>query len=146
MTVFDEHEVIPDILNQNGWLLSTLPPPLSITIRPDQTLLSQFLSANMSADEADKVYARVMSNHPFGIGLYKPLKRTVLYPGACGYFDSFGGWNPIVNLDIALEVKKKGLAPMEIELERAPIEDDIRWGPKVSNKTRAIAMEISAGV
>ncbi|KAF9032346.1 hypothetical protein BJ165DRAFT_1358008 [Panaeolus papilionaceus] len=87
-----------------------------------------------------------MSNHPFGIALYKPLKRTVLYPGACGYFDNFGGWNPIVNLDNASEVKKRGLASMEIEPERAPIEEDIQWGPKVSNKTRAIAMELSAGV
>ncbi|PPR07967.1 hypothetical protein CVT24_002646 [Panaeolus cyanescens] len=94
----------------------------------------------------DKVYAQIMSNHPFGIALYRPQKETVFRIGSCGYFDSFGSWNPIANLEDAAEVKRKGLTPIEVELERAPIEDDIRWGPKVSSTAKATALDLTVGL
>ncbi|KAF9554916.1 hypothetical protein CPC08DRAFT_151865 [Agrocybe pediades] len=97
--------------------------------------------------QLDQQYSKIMKNHPFGVALYRPLSRSIFHPGACGYFDDFGKWNPIAHLesDVAI-LNKKGLAPVEDEIEKAPVEDGIKWGPKTSSNVRAKKISLSAGV
>ncbi|TFK44651.1 hypothetical protein BDQ12DRAFT_673333 [Crucibulum laeve] len=96
--------------------------------------------------QLDQEYADMMKNHPFGIALYQPLPQQLFHPGCCGYFDSFGQWNPIVELDDTESLKKLGLAPVDDELQKAPAETDIRWGPKISQRARAVKVGMSVEV
>ncbi|KDR73009.1 hypothetical protein GALMADRAFT_252413 [Galerina marginata CBS 339.88] len=96
--------------------------------------------------QLDQQYADVMGNHPFGIALYRPLPRSSFNPGSCGYFDDFGAWNPIAHFDDGAEaLREKGLSTAQ-ELEKAPVDDGIIWGPKTSSRTRATKVELSGGI
>jgi len=94
----------------------------------------------------DQEYATIMQNHPFGIALYRPLRSSTFKPGAVGYFDDFGSWNPICHLEDNELILDKGLSPIEDSLEKAPPEEGIIWGPKTSGDTKATKIEVSAGV
>lgn len=100
----------------------------------------------MPSLQLDQEYAEIMKNHPFGIALYHPLSRTMFRPGACGYFDSFGSWNPILQLDDPDSLSRLGLRPVQEELQKAPADESIRWGPKTSEHTKAIKVSLSAGM
>jgi len=94
----------------------------------------------------DQEYATIMQNHPFGIGLYRPLRNSTFKPGAVGYFDDFGSWNPICHLEDSEGILDKGLSPIEDELEKAPLDEGIIWGPKMSGDTKATKIEPLAGM
>ncbi|KAJ3504050.1 hypothetical protein NLJ89_g8143 [Agrocybe chaxingu] len=94
----------------------------------------------------DQQYADIMQHHPFGIALYRPLPLSTFNIGSCGYFDEFGSWNPIAHLKNIDSLQEKGLAIPDDELERAPIEDGIEWGPKTSKRTKEMKVELSGGV
>ena len=66
--------------------------------------------------------------------------------GACGYFDDLGSWQPIVDLEQPNKLLERKLTPPEDELEKAPLDDGIEWGPKVSSQTTAKKIELSGGV
>jgi hypothetical protein len=95
--------------------------------------------------DLDKVYAKNMQHHPYGYALYKPMSSTILKPGSCGYFDSLGAWNPIANLDDVQSLQKYGLQPPKERLEKAPPEENITWGPKVSQNVTEQRMDLSGG-
>jgi len=93
----------------------------------------------------DQQYATIMQNHPFGIALYQPLRNSTFKPGAVGYFDDFGSWNPICHLEDGEGILDKGLSLIEDELEKAPPDEGIIWGPKMSGDTKATKIEPLAG-
>ncbi|KAF9554917.1 hypothetical protein CPC08DRAFT_151930 [Agrocybe pediades] len=101
----------------------------------------------MSAQwKLDQQYADVMQNHPYGIALYRPLRFSIFNPGSCGYFDDNGSWNPIVHLEDREMLARKGLSEMKDEIEKAPVDSGIKWGPLTSENTRATKVELSGGI
>ena len=93
----------------------------------------------------DIQYAETMQDHPFGIALYYPPPSTVLKPGAVGYFDAYGSWNIIADLEDATELARNGFSA-PANLVKAPIDNGIRWGPKTSSNTKATKIDLSAGM
>ena len=92
----------------------------------------------------DQEYAKAMENHPFGIAMYRPLSQSLFKVGACGYFDDFGSWQPIVDLERPDQLLRKNLSPLDIdELEKAPLDEGVIWGPKISSKMKARKVELS---
>ncbi|KAF8896882.1 hypothetical protein CPB84DRAFT_1681939 [Gymnopilus junonius] len=98
------------------------------------------------SEKLDKLYADIMKAHPFGIAMYRPLPSSVFGPGCCGYFDHDGSWNPIVHLMDTESLLRKGLELPDEELERAPVDNGITWGPMVSSNIKATKASISGGV
>ncbi|KAF8966079.1 hypothetical protein BDZ97DRAFT_1809439 [Flammula alnicola] len=94
----------------------------------------------------DQKYAKTMENHPFGIALYRPPSLSIFKPGIIGYFDAFGSWNIIADLEDHEELLRKGLSSVEDELVKAPRDNRIKWGPKVSSNTKTTKIELSAGI
>lgn len=89
-----------------------------------------------------------MKNHRFGIALYHPLPRSLFKIGSCGYFDDFGSWQPIVDLERPDQILKKNLSALDEddELEKAPLDEGISWGPKISSNMKGKKIALSGGV
>lgn len=98
------------------------------------------------SQKLDKRYEEVMQNHPYGIALYRPLRTSLFKPGAFGYFDEIGEWNLIGNLEDAELLARKGFSPVEVELEKAPIENGIKWGPMASLNLKGTKIQMAAGM
>lgn len=95
----------------------------------------------------DQEYANAMQNHPFGIAMYRPLPRSLFKVGACGYFDDFGSWQPIVDLERPDQILRKNLSAVdEDELEKAPLDEGMKWGPKISSNMKAKKIALSGGM
>ena len=96
----------------------------------------------------DQEYANAMQNHPFGIAVYRPLSQSLFKVGAVGYFDDFGSWQPIVDLERPDQLLKKNLSPVDDsdELEKAPLDEGIIWGPKISSNMKAKKITLSGGM
>ena len=143
--------VLTPVLNtreQNRVLIELTPvlPRLITTLSSDA--FSSFATNNKSMTargKFDQQYADIMRNHPFGVAVYRPLSQIIFKVGACGYFDDFGSWQPIVDLERPNQLLEKKLTPPE-KLEKAPLDDGIEWGPKVSSKTTAKKIGLSGGV
>jgi hypothetical protein len=95
--------------------------------------------------QLDQQYANLMKNHPFGIALYRPPPQSAFKPGVCGYFDGFGEWNSIAQLDDPDSLNSMGLSPVREELQKAPREN-IKWGPKTAEFVRVKKISLSAGM
>jgi len=93
----------------------------------------------------DIQYAEAMQDHPFGIALYYPPPTTVLKPGVVGYFDAFGSWNIIADLEDAAELARNGFS-LSAGLEKATTDNGIKWGPKTSSNMKATKIDLSAGM
>ncbi len=94
----------------------------------------------------DVEYSKLMAHHPFGIALYRPLSSDSFKPGACGYFDEFGHWNPICDLEDSISLETKGLNLLEDPIERAPSDQGITWAAKLSVNMRGIKVPLKAGM
>jgi hypothetical protein len=92
----------------------------------------------------DQVYQEQMRCHPYGIALYNPLSTAIFSPGAVGYFDNANDWNPIAHLSLPDTLDKAHLSPVTEELQRAPLDDTISWGPKCSQGVAGLKLNISA--
>lgn len=90
-----------------------------------------------SESRLDKIYARLMQNHPYGWALYKKVTAKHLRPGCCGYFDSDGDWRTLVDLTSpAEELEVQGWEPPDpLKTNRDP--ESMVWGPKSSSSVRA---------
>lgn len=97
-------------------------------------------------NDLSQVYAENMIHHPYGYALYKPVSSSILKPGSCGYFDAQGAWNPIADLTSPASLQKYGLSIPKEELERIPIEENIAWGPKVSQRVTEMNLDLSGGI
>ena len=94
----------------------------------------------------NRIYAEQMKHHPQGYALYEPFSTTSLKPGACGYFDDYGTWNPIVQLDDNESLIKRGFEPPDEELEEADDNTNIVWGPKCSSGVKGVKVDIPVGI
>jgi hypothetical protein len=92
----------------------------------------------------DHVYNKQMQQHHYGYALYKPVSSGLMQPGSCGYFDGSGSWNPILDLGDTQSLQKHGVGQAR-GLERAPIEDNITWGPKTSQGVSEKKVDTSLG-
>lgn len=102
--------------------------------------------ASNNVQDHGKAYALSMKNHPYGYAIYKPLPNRLLKPGACGYFDDSGTWNPIANLDDEESLAKFGLKLPGEELDMAPTDSSARWGPKWSMDVQEEKVDTSTGI
>lgn len=91
-------------------------------------------------------YAAYMQNHPFGTALYTPQPVQEFHPGSCGYFDTTGSWNPITDLSDPTRLASQGFSPVDEELQRAPAETDIQWGPLASENIESNSFNFFGGV
>lgn len=81
----------------------------------------------------DRVYARLLQDHPYGWTLYKKFTTDELYPGCCGYFDSDGDWHFIADLTAGKDlVTSRGWTAPDDEIVRSRHEksSSLIWGPK----------------
>ncbi|KAI5920111.1 hypothetical protein F4810DRAFT_449030 [Camillea tinctor] len=67
----------------------------------------------------DRVFARLLMNHPYGWALYKKVSAKDLHPGTCGYFDSDGDWKILKIQNHLLDAESREPEPLT-------------WGPKSS--------------
>ena len=92
------------------------------------------------------IYAQQMTKrHDYGYPLYEPTSRSIIKPGVCGYIDQHGQWNPVADLNVPEDLKKKGLTVPPEALEFAPEDHDISWGPKCSEAVKGRRLGIEAG-
>lgn len=97
-------------------------------------------------ESLNRLYAEQMKHHPQGYALYEPISTALLKPGACGYFDNFGSWNPIAQLDDSESLEQRGFRCPSEELEEAKDRTNIIWGPKCSMGVKAVKLELEAGI
>ncbi|KAI1492281.1 hypothetical protein F5X96DRAFT_627545 [Biscogniauxia mediterranea] len=67
----------------------------------------------------DRVFARLLMNHPYGWALYKKVSAKDLRPGIVGYFDSEGDWKALKIQNHILDADSREPEPLT-------------WGPKSS--------------
>jgi hypothetical protein len=100
----------------------------------------------VNEDRLDRVYARLLINHPYGWALYKNHPASLIQLGDCGYFDADGDWCPIVRLSDAEAVAAGGWAPFLLDNK---LEDawklqqhavSTMWGPKESKHANQVSV------
>ncbi|KAL6832825.1 hypothetical protein V8C40DRAFT_236106 [Trichoderma camerunense] len=85
----------------------------------------------------DRVYAQLMSDHPYGWGLYKKVTTRDIHPGSCGYFDSEGDWNTITDLSSPQDLTSQGWTIPDDGIYDNNSPGLTTWGPKSSNSIQA---------
>ncbi|RYP58987.1 hypothetical protein DL771_011041 [Monosporascus sp. 5C6A] len=102
-------------------------PPYSASTRttmPDESRL-------------DRVYARLMLNHPYGWALYKKITTKDVRPGYCGYFDPDSDWHTLVDLTSpAEELAGQGWQAPDVGINNNKVPESMIWGPKSSSSVR----------
>lgn len=93
----------------------------------------------------DRVYAQLMSDHPYGWGLYKKVTTRDLHPGSCGYFDSEGDWNTIIDLSDPQNLTTQGWTTPDDQLQDSEGPKSAIWGPKTSSSIRSCRIGGTAG-
>ncbi|KAI5458932.1 hypothetical protein BGZ63DRAFT_426245 [Mariannaea sp. PMI_226] len=98
----------------------------------------------------DRVFARLLMNHPYGWALYKKVTVKNLRPGAFGYFDADGDWHTLANLSgNQQDLVKLGLnIPDEPVKSSSQTPETLIWGPKSSTSviSREVGGEVGAPV
>lgn len=93
----------------------------------------------------DVVYNKQFKNAHEGHALYRPISSQEIRPGACGFFDSQGDWNPIVQLDDMESLKNEGwTTPQDLEVILDPV--SISWKPKHSSHMSGVELNFGANV
>ncbi|KAM0470853.1 hypothetical protein ACHAPX_009727 [Trichoderma viride] len=93
----------------------------------------------------DRVYAQLMSDHPYGWGLYKKVTTRDLHPGSCGYFDPEGDWNTITDLSDPQNLTTQGWTIPDDQLHDSEGPKSATWGPKTSSAIRSCRIGGTAG-
>lgn len=96
-------------------------------------------------------YAEQMRRHPFGTALYQPQPRDIFHPGMVGYFDTYGNWNPIIDLSqeaasSTCESKSTASFTPPKNLPELAVPEKHEWGPKLGTTTRGRRIDVKAGV
>lgn len=92
-----------------------------------------------------EIYAQQMTNHSQGHALYHPLLTSSIKPGACGYFNSLGNWNPIADLSDNKKLQAAGFRPVIEQLEEAQPGPTEEWGPRCSKTVKHSVIDLQAG-
>lgn len=126
----------------HGHHLLPLPFPCRVTAK---SLGWDIMATNAKLRE---IYAeRMMKRHDYGYPLYEPALDTEIAPGRCGYLDHHGKWNPVADLAAKDDqLSKRGYTPLEADLEKAPVDQSIQWGPKFSESVSGRRVGLRAGV
>lgn len=88
----------------------------------------------------DRVYAQLMSDHPYGWGLYKKVTTRDIHPGSCGYFDSEGDWKSIIDLSSEQDFVSQGWTIPSDRLFDGKEPESATWGPKTSNSVQRFSI------
>lgn len=93
----------------------------------------------------DKLYARLMDDHPYGWALYKKVTTREIHPGSCGYFDSEGNWRSIADLSSPHDLTNQGWTVPDdgIHDGRGPV--SMIWGPNCSKSIQSTCNYIGGG-
>lgn len=93
----------------------------------------------------DKVYAQLLRDHPYGWALYKKVTTQNLRPGICGYFDTDGDWNILVDLTSPDDLVRQGWRAPDDPITRSESPELLVWGPKNSTSVRNHRIGATAG-
>ncbi|KAL7953690.1 hypothetical protein V8C34DRAFT_296338 [Trichoderma compactum] len=85
----------------------------------------------------DRVYAQLLRDHPYGWALYKKVTTQKLHPGSCGYFDSDGDWQTLIDLTNLHNVADRGWTIPSDEIQGSGDPESMIWGPKNSDSVRS---------
>lgn len=99
-----------------------------------QSVVTVFILANMEG--LSELYATHMKFHDLGRALYHPVALKI---GDCGYFNTLGHWNPIGNITSSESLSKhklKTVQELDLDLDRAPVEEGHAWGPVLANDVK----------
>ncbi|KAH7146313.1 hypothetical protein EDB81DRAFT_487533 [Dactylonectria macrodidyma] len=96
----------------------------------------------------DRVFARLLQNHPYGWALYKKATAEDLRPGCCGYFDVDGDWHTLVDLMGNPEdlIRQGWKAPGDKfkGIDKKP--ETLIWGPKQSKSVVSFRIGGEVGI
>jgi hypothetical protein len=92
-----------------------------------------------------EIYANLMKIHSKGHGFYQPENSHDVRPGACGYVDRSGQWQPIVDVTDKLAISKGGFTPLTQQLIKARA-DEFVWKEVTSEGVRINKPSITVGV
>ncbi|KAL7792028.1 hypothetical protein V8C37DRAFT_381385 [Trichoderma ceciliae] len=84
----------------------------------------------------DRVYAQLLSDHPYGWALYKKVTTREIHPGCCGYFDPDGDWHTIADLSDPDDVAGKGWSLPYDSISDSKAPASTIWGPKSSSSVQ----------
>ncbi|KAK4078310.1 uncharacterized protein Triagg1_3326 [Trichoderma aggressivum f. europaeum] len=101
---------------------------------------SPLRAAMADKSRLDRVYAKLLSNHPYGWALYKKVTTQDMHPGSCGYFDSDGDWHTIVDLRSPDDLTTHGWALPDDRINEIRAPGSTRWGPKSSKSVQTICI------
>lgn len=99
----------------------------------------------MSPNGHPQMYAHAMnSKHQYGYGFLEPESFKTVNPGACGYIDGFGQWQPFdINLENNSDLESKGYTAIDTIIKADP---DVRhWGPKETSTVKYRKTNLKAG-
>ena len=85
-----------------------------------------------------------MRHHPFGYALYKPVLRSLMKPGCCGYFNDSGFWIELFDLNELSSLSKYNLGHAR-DTSQQLREAEISWEPKISRGASKVDTGLSAG-
>ncbi|KAK1979859.1 hypothetical protein LZ30DRAFT_595962 [Colletotrichum cereale] len=87
----------------------------------------------------DRLYARLLADHPYGWALFKKVTTNEIRPGTCGYFDSESDWRTLVDLTSdPEELARDRWKPPSIDLrDKNAAPEHLLWGPKHSNSVNS---------
>ncbi|KAF7549733.1 hypothetical protein G7Z17_g6188 [Cylindrodendrum hubeiense] len=95
----------------------------------------------------DRVFARLLQNHPYGWALYKKATAEELHPGCCGYFDTDGDWHTLVDLMSSEEdlIRQGWDAPGNKLGNKDEEPETLIWSPKTSKSVVSCQIGGEAG-
>jgi hypothetical protein len=99
------------------------------------------MSTDMGLPET---YADLMKIHRKGHGFYHPEYSHDVRPGACGYIDKSGQWQPIVDVTDEAALSKGGFKPLTQQLIKAR-SDKFVWEDVTSEGVRSNKPSITVG-
>jgi hypothetical protein len=100
----------------------------------------------MAPDSLHTLYANQMTPHArFGYALYEPPLSKDLKPGAVGYFDASGNWNPVLQLSDEKAVQSAGYVEVKEKLKHVR-DENIAWGPRCSSGVRGVIVDLKASL
>ncbi|KAL7953079.1 hypothetical protein V8C34DRAFT_309518 [Trichoderma compactum] len=102
--------------------------------------VSTLRAAMTDKSRLDRVYAKLLSNHPYGWALYKKVTTQDMHPVSCGYFDSDGDWHTIVDLRSQDDLPTHGWALPDDRINEIRAPGSTRWGSKSSKSVQIICI------
>jgi hypothetical protein len=91
-----------------------------------------------------EIYTNLMKIHSKGHGFYHPENSQDVRPGACGYIDKSGQWQPIVDVTDKAALSQAGFSSLTEQLIKAR-SDEFVWEDVTSEGVRSNKPSITVG-